>query len=89
MYWISKNTHWASINRGLELKKSIDKNNLFAMFIAEPMNWLSDPKRILDVIDFVIVKNFLKVFFNMEICLDADSNHVPVIFSFTITVITV
>jgi hypothetical protein len=90
--WNAKNLYWGSRltnTRGRELKKSLEKNNLKTISTAEPTNWPSDPNRLPDVIDFFIVKGLSRLFHKIQTCLDANSNHVPVILTIGTTAINI
>lgn len=90
--WNAKNIHWGSRltnTRGRALMKSLDKNKLTAISTPEPTNWPSDPNRLPDVIDFFIAKGLPRLYYTIETCLDANTNHVPVILTIGTTVVNI
>lgn len=86
--WNAKHVHWASrltTTRGRELKKSLDKLKLTTISTEEPTHWPTDPNRLPDVIDFFITKGLSRLSYQIQTCLDSNTNHVPVILNIGIT----
>lgn len=80
--WNAKHPHWGSritSTRGRQLKKSLDKRRISTISTEEPTHWPSDTNRLPDVIDFFVTKGLSRLHYQIESCLDADTNHVPVI----------
>lgn len=78
----AKHPHWGSrltTPRGRELHKCTTYSNLEVISTGEPTYWLTDKKKIPDVIDICVTKGISNKNITVESCLDLSSDHSPVI----------
>jgi len=83
--------HWESrliLLKGHELLKAIEAMNLATLSTRESTYWPSDNKKILDLLDFGIIKCIPKDFYCAESCLELSSDNSPVIFTINNKIMT-
>lgn len=86
----AKHQAWGSrLNtpRGRELLKSVSYNHLDTLSSGEPTYWPSDPARLPDILDFVIVKGISTNYLNVTSNQDLSSDHTPIIVNVSTSVI--
>lgn len=71
--------------RGRELAKVITRHNLETMSNGEPTCWPTDRRKILDVIDFIVLHRLSSSRCIVSTMADRSFNHVPVILTFQAT----
>lgn len=78
----AKHTLWGSrhtLTKGRELCKAIDALGLHVVSTGEPTYWPTGRNKILDILDFAVVKGICSNYFEAESCLDLSSDHSPII----------
>ena len=65
----AKNTHWGSrltTTKGKELLRAVQEARCEALSTGKPTYWPTDPGKILDLIDFFIIKNIPANYLQIE-----------------------
>lgn len=78
----AKNQQWGSRlrnPRGKELYDVIKTTNLQHLSTGEPTYWPADINKTPDLIDFCVLKNINKNYFNIKSCFDLSSDHSPIL----------
>ena len=88
MATIMRNMMILSNSKGKQLYLAMLQNNLHLISTDEPIYWLADCRKILDVIDFCIVKRIITHYFKAELCYDLTSDHSPIIITVNTTITT-
>jgi hypothetical protein len=77
----AKNTHWGSrltTTNGRELLRAIQETRCEAMSTGKPTYWPTDPGKIPDLIDFLIIKNIPAQYLQIEESHDLNSARMPI-----------
>jgi len=70
-----------------KIVKAIEAMNLEILSTEESIYWPSDNKKILDLLDFGIIKGSPKSYCHIESCLELFSGYSPIIFIINIKII--
>jgi hypothetical protein len=80
--WNAKHTNRGSkltTLKGRNLLQSITNYNCSYLSTGEPIYWLSDPNKTLDLLDFFVFKNIATNYVHIEANWDLSSVHTPII----------
>jgi len=80
--WNDKHTNWGSrltTLKGRNLLQSITNFNCTYLSTAEPTYWPTDPNKVPDLLDFLVIKGFSKNYLQLTPNWDLPSDHTPII----------
>lgn len=85
--WNAKHTNWGArliTPKGKNLLQALERQNCMYLSTNEPTYWPTDPRKIPDLLDFIILKGITTNYFKLESNFELSSDHTPVIVTLSI-----